>query len=113
MDFFSVVKYKRVEDSGLGTMMQKLSWHSVVKKSSRFNQRITQFTGLVSQVQAVFGTIITIRIIIMITITIIIIIIIIMTITINHITITITIIITTTITIIVIIIIIIIIIIKS
>ena len=47
---FLVVKYKRVEESGLGTMMQKLNWHSVVKKSSRFNQRITQFTGLVSQV---------------------------------------------------------------
>ncbi|XP_078366924.1 dynamin-binding protein-like isoform X2 [Oculina patagonica] len=44
-----VVKYKKVEDSGLTNKIQKLSWHSVVKKGSRFNQRLTQLTGLVSQ----------------------------------------------------------------
>lgn len=44
-----VVKYKKVEDSGLTNMIQKLNWHSVVKKGSRFNQRLTQLTGLVSQ----------------------------------------------------------------
>ncbi|XP_031562660.1 dynamin-binding protein-like [Actinia tenebrosa] len=44
-----VLKYKRVEDSGISNKIQKLNWHSVLKKSSRFNQRITQFTGLVSQ----------------------------------------------------------------
>ena len=45
-----VVKYKKEEDSGLTNKIQKLSWHSVVKKGSRFNQRLTQLTGLVSQV---------------------------------------------------------------
>lgn len=44
------MKYKKVEDSGLTNMIQKLNWHSVVKKGSRFNQRLTQLTGLVSQV---------------------------------------------------------------
>lgn len=44
-----VVKYKKVEDSGLTNRIQKLSWHSVVKKGNRFNQRLTQLTGLVSQ----------------------------------------------------------------
>lgn len=47
---FSVQKYQKVEESGLSTKFQKFTWHSVLKKSSRFNQRITQFTGLVSQV---------------------------------------------------------------
>ena len=45
-----MVKYKKEEDSGLTNKIQKLSWHSVVKKGSRFNQRLTQLTGLVSQV---------------------------------------------------------------
>ena len=45
-----VVKYKKEEDGGLTNKIQKLSWHSVVKKGSRFNQRLTQLTGLVSQV---------------------------------------------------------------
>lgn len=44
-----VIKYKKVEDSGLTNMIQKLNWHSVVKKGNRFNQRLTQLTGLVSQ----------------------------------------------------------------
>lgn len=44
-----VQKYQKVEESGLSTKFQKFTWHSVVKKSTRFNQRITQFTGLVSQ----------------------------------------------------------------
>ena len=48
----AVVKYKKVEDSGLTNRIQKLSWHSVVKKGNRFNQRLTQLTGLVSQVHA-------------------------------------------------------------
>ena len=41
-------KYREIED-GIGKKVQKLNWHSVAKKSSRINQRITQFTGLNSQ----------------------------------------------------------------
>ncbi|XP_028399680.1 dynamin-binding protein-like isoform X2 [Dendronephthya gigantea] len=44
-----VQKYQKAEESGLSTKFQKFTWHSLLKKSSRFNQRITQFTGLVSQ----------------------------------------------------------------
>lgn len=43
-----VQKYRETED-GIGKKVQKLNWHSVAKKSSRINQRITQFTGLNSQ----------------------------------------------------------------
>lgn len=43
-----VLKYRETED-GLGKRVQKLNWHSVAKKSSRINQKITQFTGLNTQ----------------------------------------------------------------
>ena len=46
----TVVKYKKVEESGLTNKIQKLSWHSVVKKGTRINQKLTQLTGLVAQV---------------------------------------------------------------
>jgi len=42
-----VQKYQKTE--GIGNKIQRLNWHSVRKKSSRINQKITQFTGLVSQ----------------------------------------------------------------
>ena len=48
-NFILVQKYRQTED-GLGKRVQKLNWHSVAKKSSRINQKITQFTGLNSQV---------------------------------------------------------------
>ncbi|XP_032242810.2 dynamin-binding protein isoform X1 [Nematostella vectensis] len=44
-----VVKYKKTEESGISNKFQKLSWHSVMKKSSRFTQKLTQSTGLVNQ----------------------------------------------------------------
>jgi len=47
--YISVQKYRETED-GLGKRVQKLNWHSVAKKSSRINQKITQFTGFNSQV---------------------------------------------------------------
>ncbi|XP_065653962.1 dynamin-binding protein-like isoform X2 [Hydra vulgaris] len=40
-----VLKYRETVP-GIGKKVQKLNWHSVAKKSSRINQRITQFTGL-------------------------------------------------------------------
>eukprot|EP00794_Sanderia_malayensis_P016675 gene16675-18367_t len=43
-----VQKYQR-EEEGIGDKIQRLNWHSVRKKTSRINQKITQFTGLVSQ----------------------------------------------------------------
>ena len=46
---FSVLKYRETED-GIGKKVQKLNWHSVAKKTNRINQRITQFTGLNTQV---------------------------------------------------------------
>lgn len=50
-----VQKYRETDD-GIGKKVQKLNWHSVAKKSSRINQRITQFTGLNSQtVDQTFG----------------------------------------------------------
>ena len=46
--YIPVQKYQKTE--GIGNKIQRLNWHSVRKKSSRINQKITQFTGLVSQV---------------------------------------------------------------
>ena len=46
---FSVLKYRETVD-GIGKKVQKLNWHSVAKKTNRINQRITQFTGLNTQV---------------------------------------------------------------
>ncbi|XP_066928648.1 dynamin-binding protein-like [Clytia hemisphaerica] len=43
-----VLKYRETED-GISKKVQKLNWHSVAKKSSRINQKITQFTGFNSQ----------------------------------------------------------------
>ncbi|XP_065641623.1 dynamin-binding protein isoform X2 [Hydra vulgaris] len=40
-----VLKYRETVP-GISKKVQKLNWHSVAKKSSRINQRITQFTGL-------------------------------------------------------------------